>query len=88
MSSGYPADSLLRGFLMASLWSVLSNRTCLFCSAPSPDQQPSPPWSGHLLPEHDGGLCDVGQHICNDKSKFPGFFCDVTTCIYHVGSLS
>ena len=50
-------------------------------TGPVPDQQPSPPWSGHPLPDHDGGLCDVGPHICDDKSLFPGFFCDFWSCI-------
>ena len=40
-----------------------SNRICLLCPAPSPDQRPSPPWSWHPSLRHDGGLCDVDQHI-------------------------
>ena len=42
---------------------VLSNTICLLCPAPSRDQQPSPPWSWHPSLGHDGGLCDVDQHI-------------------------
>ena len=56
-------------FCVGSTWFCLylCSQT-LFCSAPSPDQQRVPPWSWHPLPGHDGGLCDVGQHICGDES--------------------
>ena len=38
-----PLDPLLLcGFHLVLPLPMLSNRTCLFCSAPSPDQQPSP----------------------------------------------
>ena len=50
-------------FHMVLLWFVLSNRTCVLYSAPSLDQQRLPPWSWHPSSGHDGGLCDVVQHI-------------------------
>ena len=50
-------------FHMVLLWFVLSNRTCLLYSAPSLDQQRLPPWFWHPSSGHDGGLCDVVQHI-------------------------
>ena len=51
---------------MASATWAQNSFTCFLLflvPVPSPDQQPSPPWSWHPSLEHDGGLCDVDQHI-------------------------
>ena len=64
LRGGEPCSTLTQDtFTWFLPFPMLSNRTCLFCPAPSPDQQPSPPWSWHPSLEHDGGLCDVDQHI-------------------------
>ena len=58
-SSGFSFAWVPQGFALV----CAVKQDCLFCFTPSPEQHRLPPWSWCPSPGHDGGQCDVGQHI-------------------------